>query len=70
MVLEQLDIYIKKENEPPCLSYIIHQNSLKIDQRPKCQFSVKMMMLLQENLCGIGLGQDFFIRTHTKNMNH
>lgn len=57
---------MKKKNEPPRLPYIIHQNSLKIDQRPKCQFGVKTMMLLQENLGGIELGQDFFIRTHKK----
>ena len=36
MVLGKLDSYMQK-NETRSLSYIIHKNKLKMDERPKCE---------------------------------
>ena len=36
MVLRKLDSDMKK-NEPGPLSYTIHKNKLKMDERPKCE---------------------------------
>ena len=36
MVLEKLDSDMQK-NEPGSLSYTIHKNKLKVDERPKCK---------------------------------
>ena len=36
MVLEKLDSDMQK-NEPGSLSYTIHKNKVKVDERPKCK---------------------------------
>ena len=47
MVLGILDSDMQK-NEPGPLSYTIHKNKLKMDERPKCKAGSKTIKILKE----------------------